>query len=308
MALRLRRLTATPLISTAALTVLLGLAGCGSTEQQAGESDRLAVVTSTDVWGSVARAVAGDAADVKSIINDPSADPHAYESKPADAADITDADLVVFNGGGYDDFIPKILESVGNKPTVEAFALETQKPAEGAPPNEHVWYDLTVVQSVAQQIAEKLGQQDRGQAQQFIARAQAFRTEIEGLESKLAGIARANSGQRVAMVEPVAQYLITAAGLTDATPPEFLEAVDEETDPPAAAIAATKDLFTQRQVRALVYNPQAETPVTSQIRAASEAARIPVVTMTETLPANTDYSGWMSGQIDALSAALQGQP
>ncbi|MGH3902298.1 MAG: metal ABC transporter solute-binding protein, Zn/Mn family [Pseudonocardiaceae bacterium] len=288
--------------------MLLGLAGCGSTEQQAGESDRLAVVTSTDVWGSVARAVAGDAADVKSIINDPSADPHAYESKPADAADITDADLVVFNGGGYDDFIPKILESVGNKPTVEAFALETQKPAEGAPPNEHVWYDLTVVQSVAQQIAEKLGQQDRGQAQQFIARAQAFRTEIEGLESKLAGIARANSGQRVAMVEPVAQYLITAAGLTDATPPEFLEAVDEETDPPAAAIAATKDLFTQRQVRALVYNPQAETPVTSQIRAASEAARIPVVTMTETLPANTDYSGWMSGQIDALSAALQGQP
>jgi zinc/manganese transport system substrate-binding protein len=207
-------------------------------------------VASTDVWGSVARAVAGDAAEVKSIINDPSADPHAYESKPADAAEVTNADLVVFNGGGYDDFMPKILEAVGDKPTVEAFALETQQPADGALPNEHVWYDLSVAQSVAQQVADKLGQLDPGQAQQFTARAQAFRTEIDGLESKLASIARAHRGQQVAMTEPVAQYLITAA----------------------------------------------------------ESTRIPVVTMTETMPENTDYRGWMSGQIDALSAALQGQP
>ncbi len=308
MAVRIHWLATTPIISTVALTVLLGVTGCGSTDQQASGSDRLTVVTSTDVWGSVARAVAGDAADVKSIINDPSADPHAYEAKPADAADVTNADLVVFNGGGYDDFMPKILQQAGNKPTVEAFALEQRKPVDGGQPNEHVWYDLPVVQNVAQQVAEKLGQLDPGQAQQFTARAQAFRTEIDGLAAKLAGIARANGGQRVAMTEPVAQYLITAAGLTDATPPEFLEAVEEETDPPAAAVAATEELFAQRQVRVLVYNPQAETPVTSQIRTASEAARIPVVAMTETLPENTDYRGWMSGQIDALSAALQAQP
>ncbi|MGH4009243.1 MAG: metal ABC transporter solute-binding protein, Zn/Mn family [Pseudonocardiaceae bacterium] len=308
MALRIRRLAAAPIISTVALTVLLGTAGCGSADQQASGNDRLTVVSSTDVWGSVARAVAGDAADVKSIIDDPAADPHGYESTPTDAAEVTNADLVVFNGGGYDDFMPKILEAVGNKPTMEAFALETHTPSEGDHPNEHVWYDLQVVQNVAQQIAEKLGQLDPEQAQQFLARAQAFHTEIEDLESKLASIARTNSGQQVAMTEPVAEFLITAAGLTDATPSEFLEAVEEETDPPVAAVAATQELFTQRQVRVLVYNPQAETPVTSQIRAASEAAGIPVVTMTETLPENTGYSGWMSGQIDALSAALQGQP
>jgi zinc/manganese transport system substrate-binding protein len=305
MALRFRWLAAIPIISTVTLTVLLAVTGCGSTDQQA-SGNRLTVVASTNVWGSVARAVAGDAANVKSIINDPSADPHSYESTPADAAEVTNADLVVFNGGGYDDFVQKILQRAGGKPTIEAFALEFQKPAEGALPNEHVWYDLSVVQRVAQQVAEKLGQLDPGQAQQFTARAQAFRTEIDGLAGKLSSIARTHGGQRIAMTEPVAQYLITAAGLTDATPPDFVKAVEEEKDPPAAAVAATKDLFAQRQARALIYNPQAETPVTSQIRTASEAARIPVVTMTETLPENTDYRGWMSGQIDALSAALQG--
>ncbi|MGH3752301.1 MAG: metal ABC transporter solute-binding protein, Zn/Mn family [Pseudonocardiaceae bacterium] len=303
MAVRIRWLALFTMISTVAL---LGVTGCGSAGQPADGSDRLTVVASTDVWGSVARAVAGDAADVKSIIDDPSADPHAYESTPSDAAEVANADLVVFNGGGYDEFLPKILESVRNKPTIEAFALERRIPADGAQPNEHVWYDLPVVQSVAQQVAEQLGQLDPGQAPQFTARAQAFRTELDGLAGTLSRIAGAHGGQRVAMTEPVAQYLITAAGLTDATPAEFLEAVEEEKDPPAAAVAATTDLLTQRQVRALVYNPQAETPVTSQIRAAAETARIPVVTMTETLPENTDYRGWMSGQIDALAAAIQG--
>ncbi len=307
MALRLRWIRWLTVTVTAS-AVLLGVTGCASTDQPASGTNRLTVVASTNVWGSVVRAVTGDAADVKSIITDPAADPHGYESKPADAAEVINADLVVFNGGGYDEFMSKILQSTGAPPTVEAFTLEQHKPADGAAPNEHVWYDLAVVQGVAQQVAEKLGQRDPGQAQQFAARAQSFRTELDGLAGTLASIAASHAGQRVAMTEPVAQYLITAAGLTDATPAEFLEAVEAETDPPAAAVAATTELFAQRQVRALIYNPQAETPVTSQIRTASEAAGIPVVTMTETLPENTDYRGWMSGQIDALSAALQGQP
>ncbi|MGH3974061.1 MAG: metal ABC transporter solute-binding protein, Zn/Mn family [Pseudonocardiaceae bacterium] len=292
-------------VSAIAVTMLFGIAACGATDQQSGGNERLTVVASTDVWASVARAVAGDAAEVKSIINDPSADPHAYESKPADAVDVTNADLVVFNGGGYDEFMPEILQSVGDKATIEAFAL-TEKPADGSPVNEHVWYALPVVREVAQRIAEELGQLDPAQASRFTARAQTFATELDSLNNELSDIARSHSGQQVAMTEPVAEYLITAAGLTDATPPEFLEAVEEETDPPAAAVAATEELFVQRQVQALVYNPQAETPVTSQIRAASEAAQIPVVTMTETLPENTDYQGWMSAQIDALSTALRG--
>lgn len=312
MALRIRWLAPTRIVSTVALTVLLGVAGCGSGSTTSG-NERLTVVASTTVWGSVARAVAGDAADVRSIISNPTADPHSYESKPADAAEVTNADLVVLNGGGYDDFMSQILQGAGDKPTVEAFALvpqkpAPQKPAESALPNEHVWYDLPVVQSVAQQVAEKLGQLDPGRAPQFTARAQAFRTEIDGLAGKVARIAQTHAGQRVAMTEPVAEYLITAAGLTDATPPDFLNAVEEEKDPPAAAVAAATELFAQRQVRALVYNPQAETPVTTQLRTAAEAARIPVVTMTETLPENTEYHEWMSRQIDGLSAALQAQP
>lgn len=312
----------------AALTVLLGVAGCAATDQagadQAGTpDDRLTVVASTDVWAGVVRAVAGDAVEIKTIIDDPAADPHSYESSPADAAEVAGADLVVFNGGGYDEFIEQILAQTTDLPTIDAVAVAGEEPhaeettanettgveepdAHGheAGANEHVWYDLPVVAEVADQVAVELGKLAPGQASQFTAGAETFRSGIDELSARLSAIAGAQAGAQVAMTEPVAFYLIEAAGLDDVTPPEFLEAVEEETDPPAAAVAATRDLLAQRQVRVLIYNPQTETPVTSQIRVAAESAGIPVVVLTETLPDGADYHGWMSGQIDALAEAL----
>lgn len=311
-------------IRIAALAVLLGVLSCGSPDQVATPDDRLTVVASTDVWASVVRAVAGDTVEIKTIIDDPAGDPHSYQSSPADTATVTDADLVVFNGGGYDEFVEQILEQAGDKPAIEAVAIAGEEPhtdeataAEGPDTagepdahgheggaNEHVWYDLPVVAEVAEHVAEELGKLAPEQASRFTAGAERFRSGIGELGAKASVIAGTHAGERVVMTEPVAFYLIEAAGLTDATPPELAEAVEEETDPPAAAVAATRELLTQRQVRLLIYNPQAETPVTSQARSAAEAAGVPVVEMTESLPEGTDYLGWMSAQIDALSAAL----
>ncbi|MGH3931794.1 MAG: metal ABC transporter solute-binding protein, Zn/Mn family [Pseudonocardiaceae bacterium] len=294
-------------IRIAALAVLFGVLSCGSPDQAAEPDGRLTVVASTDVWASVVRAVAGDAVEIETIIDDPAGDPHSYESSPAVAATVAEADLVVFNGGGYDEFMTQILAQAGDKPGVEAFALLSPAAStEATPANEHVWYDLAVVQDVAQNVAEELSQLVPEQATQFTARAQTFGSGLDELSAEVSTIADTYSGARVAMTEPVAFYLIEAAGLTDATPPEFAEAVEEETDPPAAAVAATRDLLTQRQVRLLIYNPQAETPVTSQARSAAQAADVPVVEMTETLPEGIDYLDWMSAQIEALSSALGG--
>src|SRR3954468_1611246 len=89
------------------LAALAATAGCGSTSgaRQPGTPGGIDVVASTNVWGSVVRAVGGDAVDVTSVIDDPAADPHAFEERPQDAAAVADARLVVSNGGGYDDFI-----------------------------------------------------------------------------------------------------------------------------------------------------------------------------------------------------------
>ena len=304
-------LITTVLTTTVLTTAVLALAGCGSGDSGAGRGGgdaALSVVTSTDVWGSVVETVAGDTVEVTTLIDDPSADPHSYESTPADAAAVTDADLVVFNGGGYDEFMAEILGTLDGKRTVHAVELAEggEGHAHEGAANEHVWYELPAVQAVAAQVAEELGRLLPEQAGTFTANAAAFRAEIDTIAVQLAAIGQANPGGRVALTEPIASYLIEDAGLTDVTPAEFLEAVEEETDPPAAAVAATRQLMSGNQVRALIYNPQTKTPVTEQVRSDAVAAGVPVVEMTETLPAGREYVSWMAEQVEALSSALEG--
>ncbi len=112
----------------------------------------------------------------------------------------------------------------------------------------------------------------------------------------------------MAVTEPVAGYLLQAAGLVVATPPAFSQAVEDGTDPPAAVVTANLATFSgPGKVKAFVENAQTEGPTTTQAEQAAAANGVPVVKVTETLPSGvTDYVTWMSGQVDALGAALDG--
>ena len=262
----------------------------------------LTIVASTNVYGSIAEAVGGGRVAVKSLITDPAADPHSYESTPADAATVAGAAIVVVNGGGYDDPVQELVAAAGGTPTV----LEVAALAPPGATNEHFWYDLPLVQQVATRLAADLGAADPAHAGEYLANAEVFSASVGELTERVRAIGAADPGARVAVTEPVADYLIATAGLTDATPPEFARAVEEDVDPPAALVAQTLQLFTGEPVRALILNGQTRTATTDQVRQAAEAAGVPVVEVTETLPAGTDYLGWMGGQVDALAGALDG--
>jgi zinc/manganese transport system substrate-binding protein len=161
------------------------------------------------------------------------------------------------------------------------------------------------MQKLAGSLATELGALDPPHAADYTARAQSFATRIGELQAKAQAIGGAHPGTRVAVTEPVPGYLIETAGLTDATPPEFSEAIEEDTDPPAAVLARTLALFGSDPVRALIVNAQTETPTTDQVVQAAQTGGVPIVEVTETLPAGvTDYLSWMNGQIDALTAAV----
>ena len=307
------RLRPTPLRSASGLlAVLLGalllVTACGGSASDtpavgaSGEGRTLTVVASTNVWGDVVSRIAGPGVEVRSILSDPAADPHSYESTPSDAAAISDADLVVYNGGGYDEWVARILDtdpSLRDR-SVEAFALRGDQADE----NEHVWFDPTAVKGVVAQVVERLGAVEPAQADALRSRGAAFGAEVDGQATRLADIGRARPGARVVSTEPIAHYLLTTAGVADVTPPDFVEAVENENDPSAASLVTTSDLLTTRQVGALLFNPQTETPVTDRVRSAAQGAGLPVVDVTETLPAGLDYLTWTDGVRASLARAL----
>ncbi|MFM1726716.1 zinc ABC transporter substrate-binding protein [Prescottella soli] len=291
------------------------LTACGSSP---GSDGKIRVVASTNVWGSVAQAVAGDRLEVTSIIDAPSADPHSYEASPADAAKITDASLVVLNGGGYDQFVEDILGTAGAKPTVDAFELHeaqtgthtdtTESPShdghDHGAVNEHVWYDMPTVDATATAIAEQLGKLDPEGADTYTRNAEAFRAQLREVSATTAGVASAHRDAPIAQTEPIAHYLVQAASLTDLTPAAFTNAVENGTDPSPASIAETRQLFSDKKVRALVYNTQTEDKVTRNMRETAQAAGIPVVEVTETLPEGMDFVQWQTRAAQSLADAL----
>jgi zinc/manganese transport system substrate-binding protein len=265
----------------------------------------IAVVTSTDVWGSIARTIGGNRVSVTSLISDPSADPHSYEANGQNELALSKAALVVENGGGYDDFVDRMIDSVHPKATVlNAVEISGYVP-EGGELNEHVWYDFPTVAKVVTKVSAALSAASPADAATFAANATALGAQLTALERKEAAIRMTSAGVGVAITEPVPLYLLEAAGLQNKTPPDFSKAIESENDAPAAVIAENLALFTGHQVKALVYNEQTTGPQTDQVLAAARANGIAVVPVTETLPAGTDYLAWMNATVDAVAAAVR---
>ncbi len=282
---------------TAGVVAAVVLTACGSGAEDDGT---VSIVASTNVWGSIASAVAGPEVEVTSIISDPAADPHSFETSATDTAKISDADLVVFNGGHYDEFIEKAIAG-RDKRTVEAFAERPDKNDD----NEHVWYDVSTVAAVADRIASQLGEIDATNAAGYTERATTFKNQLIGVSTITGTIATQHPNAPVAQSEPLAHYLLLAATAQDKTPHEFQEAIEQETDPAPAAVAATRDLISGKQVKALIYNVQTQDKITQDLRATAQAAGIPVVEVTETLPEGVDYVQWQTANAKALAAALR---
>ncbi len=291
-------MTRTSLIALSALTALT-IAACGSQ----GDSARSAkVVATTNVWGSVATAVAGGHADVKAILTSDAADPHSYEATPADAAAIADAALVVINGGGYDHWADDVLKNHKNVTTVDAYSLLPHSAAGEA--NEHVFYNMAVAKAVAAKIADDLAGSDPAHADAYRANAAEFGKKTDEIAATEHAIGQKHPGSAVVSTEPVAHYLLSAAGVVDRTPHGFAAAAEEGHDPAPADVAAVLDLINGHQVDALVVNKQTETAVTKQLQDAARKAALPIVEVTETLPAGQDFLTWQRQTAEALAHQL----
>ncbi len=286
----------------------LALAGCStSSTPSASSSGKLALVASTNVWGDIAKQIAGNQVTIDSIISDPDQDPHSYQADAQVQLALSKADIVVENGGGYDDFVDTMLKGSKNTKAKVLNAVKisgvTDDPILGDL-NEHIWYNFEAVQKVAAQITSTLSTLDASHASEFQANEKTFDAALATLESTEAAIKATAKGEGAAITEPVPLYMLEASGLVDKTPPDFSAAIEEGTDVSPAVLQQTLDLFSNHEVKVLAYNEQTSGPETDQVLKAAKDAGIPVVPVRETLPKGKDYLQWMTGDVAAVQKAV----
>lgn len=297
----MRRIT----IASVALLAILALSGCASTSAAA--DGKLRIVASTDVYGDIAKSIGGGAVHVTSIISDPSQDPHSYEGDAQVQLSLSQADVVIENGGGYDDFVATLLAGAHNDDAVVLNAAKISgfdlHPASGEF-NEHLWYDLPTVTKVADRIAATYSRLAPKDADKFAKNAKAFDAQLLVLENEEAAIKASANGAGAAITEPVPLYMLSASGIVNKTPDAFSEAIENGTDVSPAVLQQTLALFSQRAVKLLAYNEQTTGPETVAVLKAAKSAGVAIVPVTETLPANTHYIAWMTDNLGAIRAAV----
>ena len=282
------------------------LAGCSAAQVPAASSaTTLSVVTSTNVYADIAKAVGGDRIAVQAIIDDPTRNPHEYQADARIQLALSRSDVVVENGGGYDGFVDTMVAAAG-KPSIRTVNASKLSGMDQNPSvfNEHVWYDLKTMAATADELSRVFGELDPSGAPQFTRNAATFRDGLTALQQREDQLRARIGGKSVAITEPVPLYLLQAVGLRNLTPPEFSAAVEAGRDMSASVLQRALDLIGSRSVSLLAYNVQTAGPTTDRLVAAATAAGVPSVALTETLPAGESYLSWMAKNLDAISAAI----
>lgn len=289
-----------------ATAVLLIAAACSSASTpSAATGAPIAVLGTENFYADLLSEIGGNRVTVTSLLNDPNADPHAFESSAADAKLVADARLVIVNGLGYDAFMQKLL---GASPDPRRVVINAQQLlALPGDVNVHIWYDLATMPRVAQAATQALTGLDPANAGYYAANDQAYVASLKPLTDKVAALKARYAGTSIAFTEDVAGYLTAAIGLDLKSPTGFMKAIEEGTDPAPADVAAERDLFTGHLVKVLLYNSQVTSPTTMAIHDLATQQGVPVVGVAELIPPPyTTFVAWQLAQLDELQKALGG--
>jgi zinc/manganese transport system substrate-binding protein len=294
-------------VRAALLTLGLGvpalLVGLPAPSSATAPDAHVHVVAAENFWGNIASQIGGRDVEVTSLISDPNADPHLFETDAQNAALLAQAQVVIENGAGYDAWMGSLLGADGGHPRVVNAASVLR--VGGNDPNPHLWYDLPRVPRVAAAIAAALTTAAPRDAATFRHNLVAFDASLQPLESTLATIRKGFHNVSVADTERVPGYLLADARLDVKTPPGFARAIEDGTDPGVADTVAMRQLLTNLDINVLLYNVQTVTPVTAQMRALAKQHDIPVVGVSETMPTNATYQKWQESQLVKLLHALR---
>ncbi|NIE88191.1 MULTISPECIES: metal ABC transporter solute-binding protein [unclassified Burkholderia] len=282
----------------AALSVA-GLAGFAG--PAAAQTAKLQVVAAENFYGDVIKQIGGANVSVTSILSNPDQDPHLFEASPKTARALQHANLVVYNGADYDPWMGKLLAASKNatRKTIVVADLIGKKPGD----NPHLWYDPATMPAAALAISAALGAADPSHKADYDANLAGFLASLKPIDAKVAALRAQYKGVPVTATEPVFGYMSDAIGL-EMRNLRFQLATMNDTEASATDITAFENDLRKRQVKALIYNSQAEEPMTKRMLKIAKDASVPTVSVTETQPAGKTFQQWMLAQLDALGAAL----
>lgn len=263
-------------------------------------SNKIQLVSSLDFYGEMAKAVAGDQADVHSVIKDTSVDPHDYEPTSDVAKLYSSANLIVSNGGGYDTWGTKFAKQNAKAKSIEVANLTNYKEGQ----NEHLWYKLETPSKLVNKLSDELGELRPAKKDYFKTNAQSYLASLKPLTDLQNEAKAALKDKRYLATEPVYDNTLLALGAENLSM-SFEQAVDEGDDPTAKDITDWHSDIDNNRVQFVINNPQNTSTLAKQAVQYAKDHKVPVIDVTETKPKGQNYKDWQIKQLKQVLNAVK---
>ena len=286
----------TKFISIMGLVTLVSLitVGCSNKQNSTSQSDKISIVTTTNVYSDIAKNIVGKYGTATAIIDKSSVDPHDFDPTTADAKKVAQANIIVANGLGYDSWMNKLAKSVDKKPVLVGEDLMGLKSGN----NPHIWYNLDMPTKYVEYLVKRLSKLDKKHAAYFKENGEKYLAKID----KIKQLAQANKGDQkpVFVSEPVFDYALQEAGYKIGDK-EFEEAIENGTDPSPKTINEMNNSIKQKKIAFFVNNTQASSSTVKSFVKLAKKNNVPVLNVRETIPNNTTYLAWMKENYQKLA-------
>ena len=289
-----------------AVVAAVGLLATTSAAFASSGSGKVVAVGAENEYANVIAQIGGPYVNVTAIMSNPNTDPHEFEASASVAEEVSEAQLIVQNGVGYDTFMNKI-ESASHRSDRQVIVAQELIGAASDAFNPHLWYNPRTMPDVASAVGIDLARLEPAHAAYFRANVKTFDKSLQPWFKAIASFKEAHRGLPVAVTEPVADYMLEAAGANIKTPGSLQAAIMNGTDPSPQDISLEEQLLTKHEVKVFLYNQQVTDSLTATFLSDATKAHVPVVGVYETMPTpGYDYQSWMMAEMNALRLALNG--
>jgi ABC-type Zn uptake system ZnuABC Zn-binding protein ZnuA len=280
--------------------------GSGGSAAATPAPDALKVVTTTTVFADIVQNVGGSRVAASSIIP-PGVGPEDYEPKPDDARKLSDAQLIVSNGVGLDDFLQKLLASGTGGQTphlvlgdgIPVMTVDGEK-------NPHFWLDPTLVkQDYLPAIASKLSELDPAGKATFDGNVATYGAQLDALDAALKAQVETipTANRKLVTFHDAFPYFAKHFGF------ELVGVILQNVgqDPSAADLAALVEKVKAAGAQAVFSEAQFSPKLSETLAQEAGVTRVVTTLYNDALgpaPADT-YLGLMRWNVDQIVAALK---
>ncbi|EHN59698.1 metal ABC transporter solute-binding protein [Oenococcus kitaharae] len=274
---------------------------CAFGNQQAASAKevkgKIKVLSSVDFYGEVAKAVLGNQGTVENVIKKTSIDPHDYQPTTNVAKQADAADVLLYNGIGYDSWMSKLAQN--NKRALAIRVGENIMDRKNGD-NPHLWYNRKTMPKVANYLAKHFAALKPSEKAYFKANAKKYiQKNIRPINRKIASLSKKSNGKLVDVSEPVFDYALASLGYKENNT-GFAKSVEDGTDPAPKDVANMQQDIRERKIAFFVQNTQATDKTVGNLVKLAKKYQVPVLKVTETKPKGKTYKQWMLSQYNQV--------